>query len=72
MKLKILFIILISVLLLNPVLSAEKMTEKDMSVQQRKMGSCNSKAHEKSLKGEERKSFMKSCLSNKKTSKMKE
>lgn len=66
MKLKILFITLISVLLVNPVLAAEKMTEKNMSVQQHKMGSCNSKAKEQSLTGEKRKSFMKSCLSNKK------
>lgn len=72
MKLKILFITLISVLLINPVLAAEKMSEKDMSEQQRKMGSCNSKAKEQSLTDEKRKSFMQSCLRNKKTSKMKE
>ncbi|RXK33769.1 hypothetical protein BBD39_07895 [Arsenophonus endosymbiont of Bemisia tabaci Asia II 3] len=66
MKLKILFITLISVLLINPVLAAEKMSEKDMSEQRRKMGSCNSKAKEQSLTGEKRKSFMQSCLRNKK------
>ncbi|MFS1562914.1 MAG: PsiF family protein [Candidatus Arsenophonus phytopathogenicus] len=66
MKLKILFITLISLLLINPVLAAEKMTQKDMSVQQRKMGSCNSKASEQSLTGEKRKSFMQSFLRNKK------
>ncbi|MDR5615881.1 PsiF family protein [Arsenophonus sp.] len=42
------------------------MSEKDMSEQQRKMGSCNSKAKEQSLTGEKRKSFMQSCLRNKK------
>lgn len=66
MKLKILFITLISLLLINPVLAAEKMTQKDMSEQQRKMGSCHFKAKQQSLTGEKRKSFMQSCLRNKK------
>lgn len=33
--------------------------------QQEKMKSCNKEAKSKSLKGHERKAFMKSCLSNK-------
>ena len=33
--------------------------------QQSKMGSCNKEAGEKKLKGDERKAFMKDCLSNK-------
>lgn len=35
--------------------------------QQERMRSCNKDAKEKSLKGDERKAFMKSCLSNKKS-----
>jgi hypothetical protein len=33
--------------------------------QQEKMKSCNKEAREKALKGDERRAFMKSCLSNK-------
>lgn len=69
MKLKILFITLISVLLINPVLAAEKMTQKDMSEQQHKMGTCHSKAKQQSLTGEKRKAFIRSCLCNKKNHK---
>lgn len=35
--------------------------------QQEKMKTCNKEASAKSLKGDERKAFMKSCLSNKPT-----
>lgn len=35
------------------------------SVQQNKMKTCNKEAADKKLKGDERKAFMKSCLSNK-------
>lgn len=37
------------------------------SPQQEKMTACNKEAKEKQLKGDERKLFMKSCLSSKKT-----
>ena len=35
------------------------------STQQNKMKTCNKEAGDKKLKGDERKAFMKSCLSNK-------
>lgn len=35
------------------------------SKQQNKMGDCNKEASAKALKGDERKAFMKACLSNK-------
>jgi len=38
-------------------------TEKPMTAQQQKMKECNAEAKTKSLKGEERKKFMSSCLS---------
>lgn len=37
--------------------------------QQSKMASCNKEAREKTLKGDERKSFMRECLSSKKAAK---
>ena len=39
--------------------------EKAASSQQNKMKTCNADAKTKDLKGDERKAFMKSCLSNK-------
>ncbi len=39
--------------------------EKAATPQQNKMADCNKEAKEKTLKGDERKAFMKSCLSNK-------
>lgn len=39
--------------------------EKKLTRQQMKMKKCNGDAREKKLKGEERKKFMKSCLSGK-------
>ena len=36
--------------------------DKAMTKQQTKMGDCNAQAKEKNLKGDERKSFMSSCL----------
>lgn len=39
--------------------------EKAPSTQQNKMADCNKEAKAKALKGDERKAFMKSCLSNK-------
>jgi hypothetical protein len=41
--------------------------DKPMGKQQTKMADCNADAKEKSLKGDERKKFMSSCLSDKKT-----
>ena len=37
--------------------------------QQSKMATCNKEAREKTLKGDERKSFMRECLSSKKAAK---
>lgn len=37
-----------------------------MTAQQEKMKNCNAEAKKKELKGDERKSFMKGCLSSKK------
>ena len=39
--------------------------EKKLTRQQMKMKKCNGEAREKKLKGDERKKFMKSCLSGK-------
>jgi len=45
--------------------SAFAKDEKAATPQQNKMADCNKEAKEKALKGDERKAFMKSCLSNK-------
>lgn len=42
---------------------AEKAEKKELTPQQARMKKCNADAKEKALKGEERKSFMKGCLS---------
>jgi hypothetical protein len=39
---------------------------KPLTTQQNKMGECNKSASEKSLKGDDRKSFMSECLKKKK------
>jgi hypothetical protein len=39
---------------------------KPMTAQQQRMKDCNAEAKTKALKGDPRKAFMKSCLSNKK------
>ena len=41
------------------------MPEKKLTSQQMKMKKCNADAKEKKLKGQERRNFMKSCLSGK-------
>lgn len=41
--------------------------EKKLTAQQAKMKNCNAEAREKALKGDERKAFMKECLSAKPT-----
>lgn len=48
---------------LNPALAAD--TPKKPTAQQEKMKTCNKDAKDKALKGDERKAFMKSCLSSK-------
>ncbi len=45
--------------------SAFAKDEKAASPQQSKMADCNKEAKEKAMKGDDRKAFMKSCLSNK-------
>jgi ribosomal protein S3AE len=45
--------------------AAHAADEKAPSAQQSKMKTCNADAKTKDLKGDERKAFMKSCLSNK-------
>lgn len=45
--------------------SAMSKPEKKLTKQQMKMKTCSKEAKEKKLKGEERRKFMKSCLSGK-------
>ncbi|MBF5002627.1 PsiF family protein [Diaphorobacter caeni] len=44
---------------------ATPVVAKEATPQQQKMATCNADAGSKELKGDERKAFMKSCLSNK-------
>lgn len=44
--------------------AAHAADQKAKTPQQSKMGTCNQEAGEKKLKGDERKAFMKGCLSN--------
>jgi hypothetical protein len=46
--------------------AAAASADKPMTKQQTKMADCNADAKEKNLKGDERKKFMSSCLSDKK------
>ena len=55
--------LLVSTGLLGPVALADE--PKAMNKQQNKMAECNKSAGEKALKGDERKSFMSTCLKNK-------
>ncbi len=59
--------VLIAATLILPlaVLAADEMkpAEKKMTTQQSKMVSCNKEAGEKGFKGDERKTFMRTCLS---------
>lgn len=51
---------------MSPVLAADAAdAAKKPTAQQQKMKACNKEAKDKTLKGDERKTFMKSCLSNK-------
>ncbi|MEQ1668706.1 MAG: PsiF family protein, partial [Sulfuriferula sp.] len=55
----------LAALIMSAVLSAASFGAYAKTAQQEKMGTCNKDAAAKSLKGDERKAFMKSCLSNK-------
>ena len=54
-----LFAVLLSVFMAAPTFAAAK----ELTPQQQKMKSCNADAKTKGLKGDERKAFMKTCLS---------
>jgi hypothetical protein len=55
-----------SALAAEPAMEMQKpMKEKKLTKQQMKMKTCSKEAKEKKLKGEERRKFMKSCLSGK-------
>ncbi|QNP50299.1 PsiF family protein [Diaphorobacter aerolatus] len=47
------------------VIAATPAAAKEPTAQQQKMATCNTDAGAKDLKGDDRKAFMKSCLSNK-------
>lgn len=55
----------LAALIMSAVLSAASFGAYAKTAQQEKMGTCNKDAAAKSLKGDERKAFMKSCLSAK-------
>jgi predicted lipid-binding transport protein (Tim44 family) len=55
----------LAALIMSAVLSATSFGAMAKTAQQEKMGTCNKDAAAKSLKGDERKAFMKSCLSSK-------
>lgn len=55
----------LAALIMSAVLSAAPFGAYAKTAQQEKMGTCNKDAAAKSLKGDERKAFMKSCLSAK-------
>lgn len=55
----------LAALVMSAVLSATSFGAYAKTAQQEKMGACNTEAAAKSLKGDERKAFMKSCLSAK-------
>lgn len=54
---------LMTALMMAAVLAATPFAASAKTEQQNKMGVCNKEAAAKSLKGDERKTFMKSCLS---------
>ncbi|NOT18531.1 MAG: phosphate starvation-inducible protein PsiF [Sulfuriferula sp.] len=55
----------LAALVMSAVLSAMSVSAFAKTAQQEKMGTCNKDAAAKALKGDERKAFMKSCLSAK-------
>jgi hypothetical protein len=60
---RILFAVLLAAPLCVAFSASAEDKEKPMSAQQEKMGSCNKEAGAKELKGDDRKAFMKECLS---------
>lgn len=56
---------ILSALLMSVVFSVTSFAAHAKTAQQEKMGACNKDAASKTLKGDERKAFMKSCLSAK-------
>ena len=58
--------IFIAALLAGPLCAYAE--DKPMTAQQERMSACNKEAGDKALKGDDRKSFMKECLSAKKMS----
>ncbi len=56
---------ILTALLMSVVFSVTSFAAHAKTEQQTKMGTCNKEAASKTLKGDERKSFMKSCLSAK-------
>ncbi|MDR3391113.1 MAG: PsiF family protein [Sulfuriferula sp.] len=56
---------ILTALLMSAVLSVTSFAAHAKTAQQEKMGTCNKEAAAKTLKGDERKAFMKSCLSAK-------
>ena len=56
---------ILTALLMSAVFSVTSMAAHAKTAQQEKMGACNKEAASKTLKGDERKAFMKSCLSAK-------
>ena len=59
---------LLTLLAMGLTLSLNAAHAAEPTAQQNKMGACNKDAGEKTLKGDERKAFMKECLSAKKES----
>lgn len=56
---------ILTALLISAALSVTSLAAHAKTAQQEKMGTCNKEAASKALKGDERKAFMKSCLSAK-------
>ena len=56
---------ILTALLMSAVLSVTSFAAHAKTAQQEKMGTCNKEAASKTLKGDERKAFMKSCLTAK-------
>ena len=56
---------ILTALLMSVVFSVTSFAAHAKTAQQEKMGTCNKEAASKTLKGDERKAFMKSCLSAK-------
>lgn len=55
--------IAVAICLALPLAAVHAQEKKEMTPQQKKMGACNKEAGDKKLAGDERKAFMKECLS---------